>query len=73
MMFVGPSLGEACHCKLRAGGSPLCHVFCGVVVVVNGEWTFVSVGGGSSLRWFVPDGYRSWRSKWRERGERERT
>jgi hypothetical protein len=41
VISIRRALGETYHCKWRAGGSPLCHLFCVVVAVVNGEWTFV--------------------------------
>jgi hypothetical protein len=67
---------KQCHCGPCDKGDggrvyglrPMSHVPV-VVAVVNGEWTFVSVGGGSWLRWF------SWPSKMERerevRGERE--
>jgi hypothetical protein len=50
---------KQCHCGPCDKGDggrvcglrPISHVPV-VVAVVNGEWTFVSVGGGSWLRWF---------------------
>jgi hypothetical protein len=63
---------KQCHCgpcdKGDSGGvyglRSMSHLSV-VVAVVNGEWTFVSVDGGSWLRWFSSSKME------RERGEQE--